>query len=148
MQTESRRRIVPWLILALVAVAAAMPFFFVRPAPDIIAWRSDLDAARDAARDAGKPILLDFTADWCSYCQTMKQTVFSRDDVKQAIETRFVPVKLDYTHRNVATDPIARSHNIRGLPTVLALNSDGEEVGRLEGFADHERFMQWLASVE
>ncbi len=46
----------------------------------------DYQNALAAARDADKPLLIDFTGDYCANCRAMERTVFKRDDVKEQFE--------------------------------------------------------------
>jgi thiol:disulfide interchange protein len=92
------------------------------PAPAAaIAWRTDLDAALAAARDEGKRVVVDFTADWCPPCLAMKHDVWPDPRVAAAVARGYVPVLID-VDRDAAT---TARFGVTGIPTVLILDGQG-----------------------
>lgn len=146
--TTPRKPLTPWLILALAVVAAAAPFLLVQGGEDIVAWRSDVDEALAEAKTSGKPVLIDFTADWCPPCRTMKRQVFSKQNVKSFIETRYIPVQLDLSQKNEKTAAIGMRFKIQYLPTMVILAPDGKEIRRESGGMGEEGFLAWLKNVQ
>lgn len=65
-------------------------------APAALRWQHDLDQAKAAAMAEGKPLFLDFYADWCIPCKRMDAEVFSDPEV-QAELSHFVVGKIDCT---------------------------------------------------
>jgi thiol-disulfide isomerase/thioredoxin len=92
-----------------------------------------LDAAFDAARAQGKPVLLYWGASWCPPCHELKATVFSRPDFI-AKSHLFVAVHLD------GDDPGAQKwgdvFHVTGYPTLVILRSDRRELARISGGMD------------
>ena len=143
-----RKPLTPWLILALAVLAAAAPFLLVQVGEDIIAWQDDVDEALTQARTSGKPVLIDFTADWCPPCRTMKKVVFSKENVKRFVESNFIPVQLDLSKKNEKTAAIGMRFRIQYLPTMLILAPDGTELRRESGGMGEEGFLAWLKNVQ
>ena len=54
-----------------------------------------LKEALEQAKVQGKMVFVDCYTTWCGPCKMMAQEVFSREDVGQFMNTRFVNVKLD-----------------------------------------------------
>lgn len=96
------------------------------PPPSRIEWRTNLDAALEESRRTGKPVLADFSADWCPPCIAMKHDVWPDDAVEQAVMERYVPLVVD-VDRDV--DASGR-YGVRAIPTILVIDGDGRVLRR------------------
>src|SRR5262249_43368277 len=88
------------------------------------------------ATRAGKPVVLDFYADWCIPCHELDRSTFTHPKVRQAL-ARFVALKVDLTTDKVADVQALRTRfGVTGVPTVLFLTPEGNEVPnpRVVGF--------------
>jgi len=61
-----------------------------------IKWHSSFAEAQAAAIQQNKPMMIDFTADWCSACKEMEKTVFRNARVVQSAKN-VIAVKVDLT---------------------------------------------------
>ncbi|MDX1933973.1 MAG: thioredoxin family protein [Capsulimonadales bacterium] len=95
-----------------------------------VQWGASLDAALREAKKSGKPILIDFYADWCGWCKRLDQDVYTDDSVVRTSK-QFINVKLD-TDRNGRD--AARQYGVRSLPTILVLDANGEVEARFRGY--------------
>ncbi len=92
-----------------------------------------LTRARQTARQEGRPVFIDFTAAWCVACKEIELHTFPDPTVAQAAG-RFVAIKADMTDdSDPAVERTSAEFGIRGLPTLLLLDSRGEEVKRFVG---------------
>ena len=76
------------------------------------------------SKESGKPVFVDFYADWCKNCIAMEKTVFQDPDVKAKLEA-YEFIKIDATNTH---DPRIRKlldqYDIRGLPAYLILKAE------------------------
>lgn len=94
-----------------------------------VRWQSDMTAALNEAQQTGRPLLVSVTADWCTYCQQMKQTTFTDPQFIQST-TGFIPVAVNAD----ASRQLAEQLGVRTLPTTLVVTPDRRIVDRIEGY--------------
>ncbi len=93
-----------------------------------IAWQTSFEAAQQLALSSNKPMMVDFYADWCGPCRDMDAQTFPDPSIVQEAQN-VVPVKI-----NVDNVPdLAQRYSITGLPTLVWINGDGTERGRITG---------------
>ncbi len=107
-----------------------------------IPWFSgSVEEAFAAARTSGKPVFLYWGAVWCPPCNQLKDTVFKRAEFV-AQSHLVVPVYLD------GDTPRAQEQGDRfgvlGYPTVIMFNPAGEEITRIPGGLNLERYLDVL----
>jgi thiol:disulfide interchange protein DsbD len=111
-----------WVRRSLGIVAAALVVWLLSPAPpERIEWRTYSDAAFQEAVALRRPILLDFTADWCAACKELEHKTFSDPAVGRAAG-RFVALRADMTNfGGPEAKQWQKRYGIKGLPTVVRL---------------------------
>lgn len=91
-------------------------------------FRNDFAKAKDEAKLNNKGILLDFYADWCLPCKQWDLQVWSKPHVQQQILQRYIPVKIDCTTDEPKCADVANAMNVIGMPTVIFLDENFEEI--------------------
>ncbi len=92
-----------------------------------------VESARAQAVAEGKPLFMDFTADWCAACKEIERRTFPDERVQDAAG-RYISVKLDMTNdSDPAVERTFEQFGIRGLPTLILFDSAGEEAKRFFG---------------
>ena len=103
-------------------------------------------AAVAASLAAGRPVMLDFSADWCLPCHELELNTFSNERVV-AEARRFDRYHVDLTKFDAPESEASRKrYDIRGVPTVVFLDAGGREIvsARVEGFIAAEPFLGQL----
>lgn len=107
-----------------------------------------LASQRAAARAAGKPVLIDFWAQWCIYCKKLDKLVWNVPEIV-AESARFVTIKVDATKPDDAEmEQIKEEFQVPGLPRVIFIDSRGEVLhGRSVGFLKAEEMLILMQSI-
>nr|WP_295584279.1 protein-disulfide reductase DsbD [uncultured Lamprocystis sp.] len=110
---------------------------------------ADLDRELAAATTAGKPVMLDFYADWCVSCKEMERYTFSDPTVIQELG-RFVLLQADVTANDAADQALMQGRfKLPGPPAILFFDSAGTETPglRLVGFKPADAFAAHLRRI-
>jgi len=126
------------LLLPIDSVAAAAK----DPAHEIHWQKGAVDGVFAAAKAANKPVFLYWGARWCPPCNQVKATIFNRQDFIEKSRF-FLPVYLDGD--SPGAQKLGTRFKVRGYPTMILFKPDGEEITRLPGEVDPERYMQVLS---
>ena len=101
-------------------------------------------AALATAKRERKPLVLDFSAEWCAPCQQMIRETFPDPRVAGLLDN-FVFVTIDTD----AYPALAQRFGVVGMPDIRILSPEGKELRHLLGFHDAESFAAELqASLE
>jgi len=140
-----------WLKKATGLAALAVGVFAVIPETPgaSIAWQDYDPALFDQAREEGRPVLLDFTADWCIPCRELDRFTFSDEGVVAAVDS-FLTLKVDLTHfESPEARPLREQFNVVGVPTIVFIDVQGREVqeSRVVGYLGPDDFLQRVEAV-
>jgi len=111
---------------------------------DGIQWSKFSNEALEAATENGKPVIIDFYADWCIPCKELDKFTFTDAEVIKLSE-KFVTLKADLTHfQSEETNIIRDKFEIKGVPTIVFINASGIEVEdiRLVGYEEADKFLE------
>jgi thiol:disulfide interchange protein DsbD len=101
----------------------------------------DLNREVAQAAAAGRPVMLDFYADWCVSCKEMERYTFSDPQV-QSVLADAVLLQADVTANDAADQALLNHFGIFGPPTIVFFRGDGEETPgyRVVGFMPADQF--------
>ena len=102
----------------------------------------ELDAA---LRDAGRPVMLDFYADWCVSCKEMERYTFADPAVKLKLAGALL-LKADVTANSADDRALLRRFQLFGPPGTIFFDAQGREIAeaRLIGYQDSVQFQRTL----
>jgi len=135
--TKISRKLLVRGIAVLLAVAAFWFFF----KPELIDWQDYDPASIESAKSEQRPVLIKFTADWCTNCEVVDKFVFGRKDIAKLIDKKGVLViKGDTTKSDQpATLDLKNIYKEPGVPvTMLFLPGETEPVRLRELFFANE----------
>lgn len=115
------------------------------PTKQGIRWEAGFEEAVKKARASGKPILVDFWADWCGWCHRLDRTTYVDPAVVRLSES-FVAVKVN-TEGTPKELAIAERYDVSSLPTIAFLSPSGRQVLRVSGFQGPGQFPRTLESA-
>lgn len=92
-----------------------------------------------AAGTMGKPVIMDFYADWCQPCIAMEEGTYPDPRVVSEMAD-FIAIKVD-TQKRI---DIESKYGIAYYPTIVFLDSRGKEVGRHIGYLGPEEMVSLI----
>ena len=135
-------------IIAIVAIV--MGAWMLKPQGEVeeVKWTNltSLESIEQSIQAGNKPVMIDFYADWCAQCKELDKYTYTNPEVVE-LSNSFNNIKVDLTKENSS---ITDKFEIKGLPVVVFLNSNGEEVKelRVTGFLKPEEFKKKLNSIK
>ncbi|NNN67009.1 protein-disulfide reductase DsbD [Vibrio sp. 2-1(7)] len=110
-----------------------------------IANVADLEEQLALAKAAGKPVMLDFYADWCVACKEFEKYTFHDPSVEAKLQD-FILLQADVTKNQVQDIKLLKHMSVLGLPTIEFWDASGEHVSnaRLTGFMQAEPFLEHI----
>ena len=105
-------------------------FYSSYSAKEGVLWKPYDECLLIKAAREGKPVILDFYADWCIPCRELDKTVF-RDQEVVGLSEKFVAMHFDLTKRQASQDEILERYQVIGVPTIIFINKDGKEERKL-----------------
>jgi thiol:disulfide interchange protein DsbD len=134
--------------VAILLLAGGVAFAIPRAHAGGPSWTQYDASAIANAKASGKPVIIDFYADWCLPCKELDEKTFPK--VTGELD-RFVRIKADLTVPSDAkTQELTKQYAILGVPTIVFIDSQGNEVRdvRLTGFEPPDAFLQRLQKVK
>jgi len=120
------------------AVAAPANWVSVNSVPEL----------EERLRAAGRPVMLDFYADWCVSCKEMERFTFSDSRVRAQMD-RMLLLRADVTDGTEQHKLLLKRFSLFGPPGIIFFDAQGREIKglRVVGYQDSDRFLKTLAQA-
>jgi thiol:disulfide interchange protein DsbD len=109
---------------------------------------TNLAAVDAAVRVSGKPVMLDFYADWCVACKEMEALTFTDAAVRKRLAGMTL-LRVDVTANNADDKALMRKFGLFGPPALLFFAPAGDEMSqaRVIGFQNAKAFGEHLDRI-
>ena len=149
-RSQSRISPILWVALALAVafrIVTALSSGGESAGPGLVRWQPREKAAA-LARTSGKPLLYEFSAEWCGPCKILDRD-WADPAVAAKVNGSYVPTHIVDRIREEGRNPadieeLQRRYEISGFPAIVAAAPDGRLLGKQEGYAGRERLMKFL----
>ena len=93
------------------------------------------------------PTLVLFTADYCGWCRRLHETVLTRPDVANEINSHYLMATVDLTNQGDVAVERAKRFGVSGIPVIIRFDADGKETSRTY-YRPADSLLQWLREGE
>ena len=118
------------------------------PALAPVSWQrvASLQDLQERLKAPGKPVMLDFYADWCVSCKEMESFTFSDPKVRTQLDGMLL-LQVDVTANNETDRALLKRFSLFGPPGIVFFDPQGREIRglRVIGYQNPERFLKTLS---
>ena len=108
----------------------------------VVKWYDSYKTATQMSKFENKPMFIDFTAKWCSWCDKLDKEVFSHQEIAANLQ-KFICVRIDVDKDRQT----AYGFGVTSLPRIIVINTHSEIVGDWLGYRGREDFLELLDDV-
>ena len=116
-------------------------------ADKVLTWEHSEAVAVERARAERRPMIVDFTAEWCGACKKLSKETLADPRVMQKA-SNFVAVKIDATNdEDPQVESVKGKYQVMALPTLVIYDSSGAERKRFKDFVGPEEFLAAIDGI-
>lgn len=150
-RTQSSSRGFSWTkrVVGVVGIGLVVWLLMAKKEVPTIRWEPYSDQAYSEALDRGRPVIIEFSAEWCIPCHELERYTFSDPRVLER-SRNFETLRVDFTRSGNASERVVREKfRIVGVPTIVFVARGGQEIVdlRVEGFIEPDEFLAKLEAL-
>ncbi len=101
------------------------------------------------SKRTGKPVMIDFSADWCGPCQRLRAQVFEQSALAREIQDIVIPVSIvdrvqETGFNSEQTEHLQHEYAADGFPTLIVVSARSGLMTRTQGFAGPGSTVEWI----
>jgi len=108
-----------------------------------IEWKRWTPSVFEEAKEKKRLVLVDFSAEWCSFCKKMDKTTWRDPQVLAIIGENYIPVRVE---DEIDTE-LAEKYRDYGRPAIIVLDADGKEIFKKTGYLKPQWMLWTLQGV-
>lgn len=152
---RTKQRALPiWLVvltLLLIVARVVSTKYPVKSDTDLVHW-TPISFASAAALRSHRPILYEFSAEWCGPCHLLEREVFMDAALAAKINDRYIAVKVvdrqrEEGHNEPAVQQLMDRYGVNAFPTVVIAASDGQPRDKVLGYRGRDNFAAFIDRV-
>jgi thiol:disulfide interchange protein len=152
---RTKQRALPiWLVIltALLIIARVVSTRYpVKSETDLVRW-TPIAFARAAALRSHRPIIYEFSAEWCGPCHLLEREVFMDAELSAKINERYIAVQVvdrqrEDGHNEPAVQQLMDRYGVNAFPTVVIAAADGRPRDRVLGYQGRDKFAAFIGRV-
>jgi thiol:disulfide interchange protein len=152
---RTKQRALPvWLVILTVLLIVARIVSTKYPVTsdtELVRW-TPISFASAAAQRSHRPILYEFSAEWCGPCHLLEREVFMDTALAAKINDRYIAVKVvDRQREDGRNEPAVQQlidrYGVNAFPTVVIAASDGNPREKVRGYEGRDRFAAFIDRV-
>jgi thiol-disulfide isomerase/thioredoxin len=111
-----------------------------------------MDGALEESRRNGKPVFIDFSADWCGPCQRLKHEVFEDGARAATLENAVIPVSIVDQRRESGSNPpeieeLQQRYQVEAFPTLVVFSPATGRMVSTRGFRGADETLAWITQA-
>lgn len=126
------------MLLAILAIGMSAGY-----ASDALNNTTDLTKAVSDAQSHNKHVVLIFDQDDCYYCDLLKKDTLSDKNLISQLNKDYITVFIDIN----AQPQLASKYKVFGTPTIVFLDANQKEIGRIDGYVNADEFSDYIKGM-